>query len=135
MIRKILLRVEAAEGIISVSQLDNLADLRTVARHVEWLAEAGLLKVEHLIPDALDAAIDAVILRQTWQACEFLDAARDDRVWETILAKVHTHASSISFDLLFSLLKQAGKQHTHVSCGNNDTLCLPQADMPFQLTQ
>lgn len=110
MIRKILLRVEAAEGIISVSQLDNLADLRTVARHVEWLAEAGLLKVEHLIPDALDAAIDAVILRQTWQACEFLDAARDDRLWESALARIHEQDSSVSFDTLYSHLQQAGKQ-------------------------
>lgn len=110
LIRKILLRVEAAEGIISVPQLDNLADLRTVARHVEWLAEAGLLKVEHLIPDSLDAAIDTVILRQTWQACEFLDAARDDRIWEAAVATICERASSVSFDTLYSHLKQAGKQ-------------------------
>ena len=108
LIRKILLRVEAAEGIISVPQLEDLADLRAVARHVEWLAEAGLLKVEHLIPDALDAAIDAVILRQTWQACEFLDAARDDRLWEAVGANICEHATSVSFDTLHALLKQAG---------------------------
>ena len=78
LIRKILLRVEAADGILPVSQMEDLADLPTVARHVEWLAEAGLLKVEHLIPEAIDAAFDAIILRQTWQACEFLDAARDE---------------------------------------------------------
>ena len=111
LIRNILLRVEAAEGLLTVPQLGDLADLRTVAQHIEWLAEAGLLKIEHLIPDAIDATFDAVILRQTWQACEFLDAARDDRIWEAIFTQVHDHASSISFDLLFSLLKQAGKQH------------------------
>jgi len=111
LIRQILLRVEAAEGILTVPQLEDLADLRTVARHVEWLAEAGLLKVEHLIPDAIDAAFDAVILRQTWQACEFLDAARDDRIWETVLANIRDRASSVSYDTLFSLLKQAGQEN------------------------
>ena len=111
LIRKILLRVEAAEGIISVPQLEDLADLRAVARHVEWLAEAGLLKIEHLIPDAIDAGLDAVILRQTWQACEFLDAARDDQIWESALARIQEQVSSVSFDTLCSHLTEAGKQH------------------------
>ncbi len=110
LIRQILLRVEAAEGIITVSQLEDLADVRTVARHVEWLAEAGLLKVEHLIPDAIDAALDAVILRQTWQACEFLDAARQEQLWESVLATIQERLPSVSFDTLYLLLKQAGKQ-------------------------
>ena len=110
LIRRILLRVEAAEGIITMPQLEDLADLRTVALHVEWLAEAGLLKVEHLIPDSLDAALDAVILRQTWQACEFLDAAYDDHLWESALVRIQERVSSVSFDTLYSRLKQAGKQ-------------------------
>lgn len=107
LIRKILLRVEAADSILTVSQLEDLADLPTVARHVEWLAEAGLLKVEHLIPDAIDAALDTIILRQTWQACEFLDNARDDDVWNQTFRIISTRLhSSVSFELVRTMLSQ-----------------------------
>ena len=107
MIRNILLRVEAADGRVSVRELADLGELRIVAAHVEWLAEAKLIKVEHLILNSIEAAFDALILRQTWQGCEFLDLARDEATWNAIIAKTVESGRAAPFEALQTLLTQA----------------------------
>ena len=88
-------------------ELADLGELRIVAAHVEWLAEAKLIKVEHLILNSVEAAFDALILRQTWQGCEFLDLVRDDAIWNAVMAKTVESGRAAPFEALQTILTQA----------------------------
>lgn len=45
------------------------------------------------------------IARLTWAGCDFLDAARDQKTWKSTMTKVRGKVSSVTFDVLLSLLK------------------------------
>ena len=45
-------------------------------------------------------------LRLTWKGNEFLDAARDDTVWNRAKARFGKAAGALTFDLLLAVLKE-----------------------------
>jgi len=83
-------------------------DQIAVAKHAELLIEAGLLKGTSLKADGI-GAVAVSIERLTWAGHEFLDAARNETVWNKAKAFVQEKAGTVSFDVLKVLLVEMGK--------------------------
>ena len=75
--------------------------------HLLLLSEAGLI-------DVLDAtSFDGPAFlptRLTWNGHEFLDASRNDTLWEKAKSVVLKKAGGLSFDVLLFVLKELAKQ-------------------------
>ena len=83
-----------------------------VAKHVELLVEAGLIKARFLRTD--QAGLQAAYVeRLTWAGCEFIEATRDESVYrkakEVTVAKTGGLVFEILKDVLLSLAKAAIK--------------------------
>ena len=108
LIRRILLHVEEHDNLeIEVEDFDK----NTISYHVRLLIEAGLMHGVAM------TALDGTIILQdcghtclTWEGHEFLDAARQDTLWDKAKDKVGKTLGTISFSLLTELLMQLAKQ-------------------------
>lgn len=79
-----------------------------VAYHVRLLSEAGML--EGIVADSESGLIGAYrVDRLTWAGHEFLDAARDPKLWAAAKAKIGASLSSVSVELLKTVLVELGK--------------------------
>ncbi len=107
--RRILLEVEkvpdpmrpidlAIEGYESVD----------VSYHVQLLHEAGLLVATDFTSNS---GYKWSPRRLTWAGHEFLDAARDDTLWNKVKAQVKDKLASVSFDMLKALLVKAAADY------------------------
>ena len=108
LIREILFLVEEKDspiGWINI-QIDSYSK-EQISYHVKLLAEAGYLEAEDLT--TLDG-FDWQPVSLTWQGHGFLDAARDNKLWNK--AKIHlgNKVASVSFEVLKALLVNFGKQ-------------------------
>lgn len=76
--------------------------------HCELMAEAGLI----LAPDDLQTLDGSglYVVRLTWAGHDFLDAARDQEVWNKVTKQVKERTVSVAFDGLVALLKKYGQQ-------------------------
>lgn len=76
--------------------------------HVHLLGQAGLALVadssymENLLPSAVPLSI-------TWEGYEFLDAAKDDTLWNKAKDKVIKPAGGVAFGVLVEWLKAEAK--------------------------
>ena len=79
------------------------------AEHMRWLVDDGLLE---LIPGS------STYFRVTAKGCDFLDATRDEGIWEKTKSKVAETGGSASVDLVKQLalgfLKRKISQHTGI---------------------
>lgn len=82
-------------------QLDGLPDVdpRAFGRHAEWMVEANLIKAA---VHTMDGHPHAVVLRLTWEGCEFAETVRSDTLW--VKAKEHVIKPSASWT--FGVLKE-----------------------------
>ena len=80
---------------------------KEVAYHVMLLEEAGL--VEALDLSSKDG-FEYKPKRLTWEGHEFLDAARNDTLWERAKAEALRQTGGVSFDVLKELLLHLAKQ-------------------------
>jgi len=103
LVRTILLEIERypnPEGPGGILQIDN-KDQKDVNYHVYLLHNAGLI----VAADASsNGGLEWFPLRLTWAGHEFLDAARDDGIWQTAKDKVLSRVGSLSFETLKQLL-------------------------------
>jgi len=73
--------------------------------HVEWMEEAGLIKTR--ITRYQDATPPSpVVLRLTWDGCEFADSVRDDNLWKKAKETVIKPTSSFTFGVMRDWLRQ-----------------------------
>jgi len=79
-------------------------DERTIAYHVDLMYEAGLLSCEATRSRGKERLVQAIPYRLTWQGHEFLDAARNPKVWEQAKSTFREKAIGMSFDLLREVL-------------------------------
>ena len=101
LIRYILLQKEAEEPIDGGHA--------EVVYHIALLKEAGF--VEAVIRnDPLGVPSDAVILKLTWAGHDFLDAARDNKIWNMAKEKFIKPGVSWTFSILLEWLKQQAHQ-------------------------
>jgi hypothetical protein len=100
-VRRILLAVEDASA--PVEQLDDCDDA-VFSYHVAILIESGLVRGD--VSDYGDTLqpFGGSIFRLTWSGHEFLDAARNESVWQNTTATVRSKGLSLTFDVLKELL-------------------------------
>ena len=84
------------------------ADEITYQTHI--MVQAGL--IEALADGFIGSGISYGSLRLTWEGNDFLDAARDDTVWNTARARIAKAGGSFTFDLLLAMCKAVIKEKT-----------------------
>lgn len=86
-------------------QLQQLEDIDpdTFAIHVVWMKEAGLIHA--ITEEVIDGSFFAIVLRLTWDGCEFADAVRDDTLWRKAKENVLKPSASFTFRTLGEWLK------------------------------
>lgn len=100
LVRRILLRVEEADGPLC---LDDLASGKypeeVVAYHVGLMAARGLIDAE--VSREWDGSfVDATIDGLTWDGQDFLDALRDERVWSKARKAISESVGSTTFEVV-----------------------------------
>lgn len=103
LIRSIVLATEALPAGEHLTSLDGI-DAHAFADHVQWMIDAGLIdgRVQKYMGPGQPAA---VVLRLTWNGCDFADAARSDTVWAKAKTSVIAPTMSWTFDILKEWLK------------------------------
>jgi hypothetical protein len=109
-VREILLHIdEAEEAVVDKIELEQYSS-EQVAYHINLLVDAGLLTgTDHYLAHGWGFPI-WVGLRLTWNGHEFIDAARNDKVWNTFKKTVAEKGGSITFSVALSLLNAYLKQ-------------------------
>jgi len=98
--RKLMLAVEAEKSPWSIAGYSRDA----LTEHVRLLSEAGFLKVTNLADmDGDDFRVD----RLTWNGHEFLDAARNESVWQSVRSDLKKKAADVPLSVLFEVLKKS----------------------------
>lgn len=110
LIRQIMLQVEQIKDEMNIGTKFRLEgyDHILVAKHIELLDEAGLLKA-HFTGTDTSGVVDAYVERLTWSGHEFLDAARNETVWKKTKATVKEKVGTVSFEVLKTLLINISK--------------------------
>jgi hypothetical protein len=104
LIRKIMFRIEEEDDYIFIEtlfknpQIEGYDD-HTIRQHVEWLDEAGLIKTQ--LPKL------EIVNRLTWEGCDFLDAARNEAIWNKVQSNIKKVGGTIAFEGLKALLIKA----------------------------
>ena len=98
--RQILLEIEAQEPGESIEMLQTSTSGNKVVEHLQLLKDADLIVAR------VDAHFrDYSIQRLTWEGHEFIEAARDDRVWAEVKERVGSDWQSVTFPLLKEMLE------------------------------
>lgn len=100
--REILLHVEGlSAGLVRLDE-ENFPerDPDEIDYHVRLLVDAGLL----------DGPGNGTVQGLTWKGHEFLDAARDDTMWNRAKGVVKEKAGGAAFDLVKDTLLELGKR-------------------------
>lgn len=108
LIRAILIEVEKSDSLnrdFSIT-IEGYTD-QLVNYHVKLLAQAGYLEVNHISCREFE---EWRPISLTWTGHEFLDAARDNTVWNRTKEKIGEKLPSITFDVLKSMLNITVKQ-------------------------
>jgi len=109
LVRKLLLLtegLESFEGNWSPPAIEGYSG-ESIAFHVCLLHEAGLVIAED------GGELDVRVFypqRLTWAGCEFLDAARDNTIWNQTKKQIGSLITSAPFELLKAYLIHHGKK-------------------------
>lgn len=105
LIRKLLLKMEEHEHGYAPQRitLDGYTD-EQVGFHIYLLGQAGLICVADS-SSMESGSPSAIPLNLTWAGYEFLDAARDETLWEKAKAKVINPVGGVAFGILIDWLK------------------------------
>ena len=101
LVRKLLFFAEADR---KDDELCEEYGLDVVAGHVAILLDAGLI-VGSAPAGQSGRPIASDIIRLTWAGHEFLDNARNDKVWNRVMATVKNAVTTVSFEVLVEMLK------------------------------
>jgi hypothetical protein len=80
-----------------------------ILAHIEWLVEAGLLKGA-VLRSGTGHALSASVERLTWAGADFLDASRNEGLWQQAKQKILEHGEAWTFETLKTLLESLLKQ-------------------------
>lgn len=112
LIRDILCKVESYDLAIDTEEITITGySRREIEYHFLLLLEAGLLHAQ--IDDTrLDDEYGRWVgLRLTWSGHEFLDAARNNEIWDKAMHTVATRTGAVTFEILKTLLVEIGRQY------------------------
>lgn len=85
-----------------------------IAYHIYLMNKAGLVKAVETTSFG-DKSPNAILLEVTWDGHEFLNAAKDDTIWEKAKTTLFKTSTSLTFDLLLEWLKAEGRQKLGLS--------------------
>jgi len=104
LVRAILKDVENAPAGKTIIQptLEGYGD-KDIGEHVWLLADAGLIDAE--VTRTMRGPYTILIRRLTWRGHDFIDAAKNDSVWNQVKGKILKHVGGVTFDVLLELLK------------------------------
>jgi len=105
LVRKILLDLEEKDHSGWVELKYDNYDKQVVSYHVKILNQAGLIEAKYFAT-TYDGYEMWIAKDLTWEGQEFLDAARNDTVWNNVKKKVAEQGGNIPFDVLKEMLKQ-----------------------------
>lgn len=80
-----------------------------IAHHVHLMWQAGLVDAVDITTNASPGP-EAMLSSVTWAGHDFVDAARDNTIWNKSKNKVMSSGMSFTFDLLKEFLVLAAKQ-------------------------
>ena len=104
LIRRILTEVEANDGTSVWSTSNPLAAYNVGLMHDADLVDARVISNSQGLP------AQAAILKITWEGHDFLDAAKDDTIWNTVKAKVLAPGVSWTVSIFMDYLKLEAKK-------------------------
>lgn len=108
LVRKILLEVEKSGSLSRSFSLEIESYTKTeIAYHVKLLNQAGYLEAQHT---STRESEDWDPISLTWLGHEFLDAARDNTIWNKTKSKIGEKLPSVTFDVLKRMLNLSIKQ-------------------------
>lgn len=110
LIRLLLLEIEGEEPKPDLSAYDYSKQVY----HLTLIVEAGLAE-GHVVDDSMGNPAEVIVRRLTWKGHEFLDAARNDTIWNKAKGQFKEKAVSISFDMLKVVLIEYGKKQLGIS--------------------
>lgn len=106
LVRRILLHLEdaGAEGKSWSEFAGEDDDLGLLHYHVQLMNDAGLLHADELVSGQWWPE------RMTWAGHEFLDAARNDEIWNEAKLRVERRLGSAPFEVMRDLLLQLARE-------------------------
>ena len=104
-IRLLLLQYEGEEPKPDLSAFDEEKQVY----HSALLIEAGLVH-GHILEDQEGQPRTTMVLRLTWAGHKFLDAARNETIWNKAGEKIKKAGGQVTISVLQELLKQLLKQ-------------------------
>ena len=103
-VRRIALETAELEYGFGLDGLNGV-DKNTFFAHVEWMDEAGLIKAN--ITRYKDTTPPkAVVIRLTWDGCEFADSVKSETLWSKAKETVIKPTSSFTFGVMRDWLRQ-----------------------------
>ena len=109
LVREILLWATAQEnaGIYTNPVLPEYTEDQ-ISHHVHLMSQAGLVDAVDITTNS-SAGPSALLMSVPWAGHDFIDAARDNTVWNKAKSKVLSSGASFTFDLLKEVLVLAAK--------------------------
>jgi len=104
LIKAILLRLEEADRVGEIDGYDN----SQIGYHLGLLNDAGLITHEPYFNPDVSAAM-LLGTRMTWQGHEFLDAGRNNSIWEKAKRITLEKTGALTFEVFKTVLIQLGK--------------------------
>ncbi len=108
-IRKLLLFFEEKSD-VNLAEAKSIKvdghDPSVIQYHIDLMYEAGFLSCETVNSSTSDRLIYALPFRLTWKGHEFLDAARNDTIWQKAKDVLGNKALTVSFEVLYKLLSR-----------------------------
>ena len=111
LVRQILMQASKADDSLAPRRpvaVDGVEE-HVIARHVEMMHEAGLIVAQVARYEGY-GAMRAIVERVTWEGHDFLDAARDQDVWNKAKQQIVIKGGAFTFSVLKSLLQHEIRQ-------------------------
>mgnify|MGYP001309321571 CR=1 FL=1 len=104
LVRKILIAAEEKQDFQPQKlEIDGYSQ-EEISYHIKIMTQAGLIESQGY---ATSTGIPLWCIKSlTWEGHEFLDAARNEKVWTKVKKKIAEEGGSIPFDVLKHVLKQ-----------------------------
>ena len=107
LVRSILLEVEAAQRPLRIVELQpDGHSLPEVIYHVEIMRERGLLDAS-ILRGKGDVLLRAEVSGLTWDGQDYLDAIRDERVWDKAMDAIARTVGSCTFETMKAVCVKA----------------------------
>jgi len=104
LVRQILLQVESSIGNDTANIQIKDRSPEEIAYHVYLLNDAGLIEAKILYGSGSVNQQGYVIFRMTWAGHDFLDASRDEGLWQEAMGIIGEQVKSAPFDVIKTIL-------------------------------